>query len=86
MDYESLDVEQDKDIIIPRALYMTNKSTFEQDIQKLEGIYAPAQIISQLQQTKELISNEVCKLVALRYAIPFFQRFAKSRKIEDSRP
>jgi hypothetical protein len=29
MDYETLDFQKDKDVIIPRALYLTNKNTFE---------------------------------------------------------
>ncbi len=74
MDYENLDFQQDKDVIIPRALYMTNKSSFENDIQKLENIYTASQIVFQLKNTKELISNEVCELVALRYSIPLFHR------------
>ena len=77
MDYESLDFQQDQDIIIPRALYFTNKKTFDSDIQKLESIYTVSQIIIQLKNTKELISNEVCELVSLRYSIPTFQRFSK---------
>lgn len=77
MNYETLDFEQDKDVIIPRALYFSNKSTFESDIQKLENIYTASQIVSQLKITKEFISNEVCELVSLRYSIPIFQRFVK---------
>lgn len=77
MNYESLDPQRDKDIIIPRALYMTNKNTFDRDIQKLETIYTASQIISQLKSTKELISNEVCELVAMRYSVPVFHRFSK---------
>jgi hypothetical protein len=75
MNYYDLDLELDQDVIIPRALYMTNKSSFTNDIEKLEKIYTPAQIITNLKTTKELISNEVCELVALRYSIPLFQRF-----------
>lgn len=77
MNYETLDFEQDKDVIIPRALYFSNKSTFESDIQKLENIYTASQIVSQLKITEEFISNEVCELVSLRYSIPIFQRFVK---------
>lgn len=77
MNYETLDFEQDKDVIIPRALYFSNKSTFESDIQKLENIYTASQIVLQLKITKEFISNEVCELVSLRYSIPIFQRFVK---------
>lgn len=79
MDYETLDLQNDRDIIIPRALYMTNKNSFEKDITKLEKIYTSAEIIEQLKKTKELLSNEVLELVALRYSIPIFYRFSKNK-------
>lgn len=41
MDMKLLDWQQDEDVIIPRALYLTNKQTFETDIKKLETIYTP---------------------------------------------
>lgn len=52
MDMKLLDWQQDEDVIIPRALYMTNKQTFETDIKKLETIYTPTQIAAQLKKTK----------------------------------
>ena len=75
MDYESLDFQRDKDIVIPRALYFTNKNTFENDIRKLESFYSSSQILAQLKTSKELISNEVCRLVAGRYSVPYFTDF-----------
>lgn len=75
MDYSKLHPERDKDIIIPRAMYATTSETFEQDIQTLENLYAPSEIIKYLKNTKELISNEVCTLIAKRYDIPVFARF-----------
>lgn len=75
MDMKLLDWQQDVDVIIPRALYMTNKQTFETDIKKLETIYTPSQIAAQLKKTKELVSNEICDLVAQRYMITPFYRF-----------
>jgi hypothetical protein len=77
MDIALLDWQQDEDIIIPRALYMTNRQTFEADIRKLETIYTPSQIAMQLKKTKELVSNEICELVAHRYMITPFYRFGK---------
>ncbi len=77
MDFNSLNVNQDLDIIIPRALYMTNRSTFENDIRRLERVYSSNQIVEQLKNTKEKISNEVCELVANRYSVPVFHRFSK---------
>lgn len=76
MNYESLDANKNIEIIIPRALYMTNKETFNSDIKKLESIYKTPQIIHHLQRTKERISNEVCELVAKRYNIPVFHRYS----------
>ena len=75
MDIQQLDIKRDVDIIIPRALYLTTKETFESDISRLESIYSTVQIITHLKNTKELISNEVCTLVAKRYSIPLFFRF-----------
>ncbi|MGV3528138.1 MAG: DUF6922 domain-containing protein [Flavisolibacter sp.] len=72
---DSLDIERDKAFIIPRALYMTDKATFNKDIEKLETIYSSNQIIRYLKSTKEKISNDVCELVAKRYSIPIFHRF-----------
>lgn len=72
---EALDIERDKALIIPRALYMTDKATFNRDIEKLEAIYSSDQIIRYLKSTKEKISNDVCELVAKRYSIPVFYRF-----------
>lgn len=75
MDYETLDPRKDKDIIIPRSLYMTDNQSFEYDIAKLEKFYSPAQIVEQLKHTKERISNEVCRLVAKRYSVAAFYRY-----------
>ena len=76
MNYDLLDIDRDQDIIIPRALYMTAPSTFHLDIDKLESLYTSDQIISVLKTTRELISNEVCELVANRYSIAVFRRFS----------
>lgn len=75
MDYNKLNLKTDFDIIIPRALYATTKETFDQDIEKLEQFYTKELIIEQLRNTKELISNQVCKLVSERYNIEIFYRF-----------
>ena len=80
MNYENLDSNNDKDIIIPRALYMTNEESFEGDIKKLEKLYSSSQIITTLKNTRERISNQVCELVAKRYAVPIFHRFTTSKK------
>ena len=76
MDARQLNADRDSDIIIPRALYFTDRNSFISDISKLETIYPPHQIIEQLRNTKEMISNEVCALVADRYHISPFYRFA----------
>ena len=75
MDQSKLNVSADRDIIIPRALYATTAETFEEDIVKLEQLYSKPQIVKYLKITKELISNEVCAMVAKRYDKPVFARF-----------
>ena len=77
MDYDALDLQQDKDIIIPRALIASTPATFQSDITKLESFYDRDQIVSELKATKERISNRICSLVAERYNIPNFARFRK---------
>ncbi len=75
MDYSKLDSSRDKDIIIPRAVFATTEETFERDIKRLESIYSKADIVKYLKQTKERISNNVCKMVSRRYNIEVFYRF-----------
>ena len=77
MDYDKLNAENDKDIIIPRAMYATTAETFDSDIHRLEAIYSRKEILHFLKDTKELISNEVCSMVAKRYNAPAFFRFSK---------
>ncbi len=71
----NLDIQDDKDFIIPRALIATTEETFTKDIQPLEQLYTRSQIVSELQKTKERISNEVCMLVAHRYHVKQFLRY-----------
>lgn len=75
VEYKNIDVEADKDFIIPRALFATTEQTFDQDIARLEKLYSRNQIVQELKRTKERISNQVCKLVARRYHIRQFTRF-----------
>jgi len=75
MDYTKLSYKRDKHIIIPRALLDTTKDTFVNDILKLESIYPKKEIVDILKNTKELVSNEVCLLVAKRYKVTPFYRF-----------
>lgn len=77
MDHSQLDVQEDKDIIIPRALYATTPETFDQDISKLERLYTHRQIIKELRNTKELITNDICLLVSDRYNVKRFLRFSE---------
>jgi len=72
---KNLDIQDDKDFIIPRALMATTVETFTKDIQPLEELYSRTQIVKELQKTKERISNEVCKLVARRYHVKQFLRY-----------
>ena len=71
----SLDVNRDKGLIIPRALFATNEQSFENDMIKLESLYSKSTILAELQATRERISNEVCEWVAQRYHVPTFYRW-----------
>lgn len=75
VDPKNLDILDDRDFIIPRALIATTAETFAKDIQPLEQLYSKTQIVKELQKTKERISNEVCKLVARRYHVRQFLRY-----------
>ncbi|GGH82733.1 hypothetical protein GCM10011379_57060 [Filimonas zeae] len=77
---DKLDAQRDKNFIIPRALYASDSLTFKVDIQKLENIYTHSEITDALKNTTELISNEVCRLVAERYHIELFQRFSHDNR------
>ena len=77
VDMSSLDIEKDRDLIIPRALIASTPLTFTDDISKLEQIYSKATITRELKETKEMISNQICLLVARRYHIKKFARFSK---------
>ncbi|MDR6968191.1 hypothetical protein J2X31_002206 [Flavobacterium arsenatis] len=76
IDYNKLNLDRDKAIIIPRAMYATTTDTFEQDIKRLEQLYTPAVIIKYLKNTKENISNKVCISVAKRYNVKPFLRYS----------
>jgi hypothetical protein len=76
---ELLDFTLHKDLIIPRALYFSTKETFEKDIIKLEEFYTKREILQCIHHTKELISNEVCELVANRYNASIHYRFIYSK-------
>lgn len=39
MDYDKLNPQKDKNIIIPRAMYVTTSESFEEDILRLESLY-----------------------------------------------
>lgn len=75
VDLDKLQLELDKDLIIPRALFATTENTFDTDIKKLEKLYSHSEILNELKNTRESISNQVCELVALRYHVPQFHRF-----------
>ncbi len=77
VDMSTLDVEADRDLIIPRALMATTAETFSNDISRLEVIYPKAVIARELKATKERISDKVCLLVARRYHVKKFTRYAR---------
>ncbi len=76
MDSSKLSLKRDKDIIIPRALYATDKDSFTKDIKVLEEYYSKREIVDVLKNTKENISNQVCVLVSKRYHTKPFYRYA----------
>ncbi len=75
MDVNKLSVKKDKDVIIPRMLLATNEKTFKDDIASVEEVYTANEIYTVLKNTKERISNQVCKMVAARYNKPAFLRY-----------
>ena len=77
MDVAALDARQDKDIIIPRALFATTAETFDRDIRVLESIYPKIEIYRELGKTKERVSDKICKLVSRRYKRKTIFRFVK---------
>ncbi|WDF79067.1 DUF6922 domain-containing protein [Mucilaginibacter sp. AW1-7] len=77
VDMSCLDIDNDRDLIIPRALMATTPLTFTNDIAKLEVLYPKAVIARELKTTKERVSNQICRLVARRYHVKQFARFSK---------
>ena len=77
VDYSKLNVEKDRSLIIPRALFDATPKTFEISIQKLEELYSRDVILDELKKTKERVSNDICELVAARYDVPIFHRFVR---------
>jgi hypothetical protein len=75
MDSNKLSSKKDKDIIIPRAVLATTKETFIKDITLLEDTYTAIEIYNTLKNTKERISNNVCRMVSERYNMPEFLRY-----------
>lgn len=83
VDVSRLDIHKDRDLIIPRALMATTTATFSTDILLLERLYKRTVIIQELKATREKISNQVCLLIARRYHIRRFSRFAKIKTIAE---
>lgn len=75
MDSSKLSVQKDKAIIIPRVLMTTNEDTFSKDIALVESVYDANEIYTILKESKERISNTVCRLVSQRYNKPTFLRY-----------
>jgi uncharacterized protein YllA (UPF0747 family) len=55
---------------------MTNEKSFDVDIKRLESIYSRDEILTNLKNTKERISNQVCEMVAHYYHVPVFHRYS----------
>jgi hypothetical protein len=75
MDSSKLSPQKDKAIIIPRVLMTTNEDTFSKVIELVESVYNTNEIYTTLKDTKERISNNVCRLVSKRYNKPAFLRY-----------
>jgi hypothetical protein len=75
MDTNKLSAKTDRDIIIPRVLMTTNEESFSKDIALVETVYNADEIYNTLKETKERISNNVCRLVSKRYNKPTFLRY-----------
>lgn len=75
MDISQLSAKQDKALIIPRMLMATTQESFLQDITNVEKLYSTNEIYVILKNTKERISNNVCRMVATRYNKPTFLRY-----------
>lgn len=78
VDPSTLDVDRDRDLIIPRALIATTPESFNTDISRLEELYSRSTIAKELMSTKERISNQVCLMVARRYHKKKFTRFQRN--------
>jgi len=76
VDVNNLSIENDKELIIPRMLMATTENSFVHDIEIIEDVYAPKEIYAVLKNTKERISNQVCKKVAQRYHKKAFLRYS----------
>lgn len=72
---DKLCIEENKEFIIPRVLSVTSTDNFSDNIHMLERAYEPNEIIESLKDTREPVSNEICKFVAERYNVPTFMRF-----------
>ena len=75
-DHFHLSLQSGCDETLKRMNRKYTAETFENDIYKLEEIYDRSEIVSNLQNTKENISNMVCRKVSERYNIPSFSRFS----------
>ncbi len=73
VDVTKLAIEKHKYLIIPRRLYMTNTSSFNQDMACLETYYPIETIIYCLKNTKEWLFPIVFSLTAKRYGLSPFQ-------------
>ena len=61
MDHSKLSLYIDKDIIIPRALFATNRETFATDIVKLEQYYSKILILNTSKLQKNVLATKFVK-------------------------
>ncbi|WP_373516386.1 hypothetical protein [Pricia sp.] len=72
-----LNLAPDKELSIPRALFATTETIFNEDIERLENLYSRKDILKTLKTTKERISNTVCDwglkntMPSLSFGLPY---------------
>ncbi|MCY3998719.1 MAG: hypothetical protein OXC92_10870 [Flavobacteriaceae bacterium] len=72
-DVTTLNVKKHQYFIIPRHLYMTTTSSFDQDMTRLETYYPKDTIIYCLQNTKVWLFPHIFSLTAKRYGLSPFE-------------
>ena len=70
---EELDLKGDYIFIIPRLLYYVNKENFETNVQFVESIYTPSEVVEAFRISREMVDYTMCAWIAKRYNVPPFR-------------